>query len=170
MDSRQVVAVVLLALAAGACRGPSERTVREAILNYNRTVIEAYRTADPELVESVAGPEEARKITGLIGVRLDMGRVLEAELLELAVEGVRRERDGSVVATTRERWRYRERELGSGRPTGPDSEDEYRIGYRLRRRGRAWIVDRTWFAAPPRVGRPLPGWEEGGRVDHGGGV
>ncbi len=166
---RRLAAAVALAGAVAGCGRPAASTVEKAILNYNRTVVEAYRTADPALVESVAGPEEAKKITGLIGVRLDMGRVLDAELVELELEGFRREEDGSVTAVTHERWRYRERELGSGRPTGPESEDEYRVAYRLERRGGEWIVARTWFREPPRVGRRLPGWEGGGRAPHGSG-
>jgi hypothetical protein len=117
-------------------------------------VTEAYRRADPTLVESVAAPDESRRLLGLIGVKQDLGVTLDATLLELDLTGSARSGDDLHV-TTRERWRYRDRQLGTGTPVGAESTDDYALDYHFRRYGAAWKVERVQFTSPPRVGAPL---------------
>lgn len=156
------------AIVVGACgRNVPAGVAERAIRRYNSVVVEAYRAADPDLVERVAGPEEAKRITGLIGVHLDRGRVLDAELVRLDVEGVRREPEGGLLVATAERWRYREVDVAKGVPVGEGSEDRYRMTYHLRKHDGSWIVESIRFAEPPQVGRRLAGWEDGGRIRHG---
>ena len=62
-------------------------------MHYNDVVSEAYRRGDARLVDSVAGPNEGKKLTGLIGVRLDLGLTLDSQLLAIEVVDVIRTRD-----------------------------------------------------------------------------
>ncbi len=149
---------LLLALAftaLPACDGESEDGRADALVRrYNAQLIEAYRTADPELVETVAGPEEAKKITGLIGVKLDQGITLDATLIELTVLATTREKD-VVTVTTRERWSYLDRKIGSGEQVGQSSADQYVMRYTLERVEGLRKVTKVEFAEEPQVGRTV---------------
>ena len=151
---------VLAAIAAcllSCDRKPVEPVFSDAdaialVQNYNLTVIEAYRTSDQELVEAVAGPAEATKLLGLIGVKRDMGLVLVSELQSFEVVGVRRP-TGDVVVETVERWHYGEKRIGSGEQVGEESTDHYRMAYHLETFDGVWKVEKIEFVEPPKVGR-----------------
>ena len=155
--NRLVPAAGLLALAA--CGRLSDAKAEQVVRDYNARVIEAYRTADPQLAAGVVGAAELKKLTGLIGARQDADLVLDSELLAFEVLSVERA-DTEVHVLTRERWYYRDRHIGDGAQVGEESTDEYRMRYALVRAGNAWVVDRIEWAAPPKVGRaraPLGG-------------
>lgn len=155
-------AVALLAVVVVGCaRADDPRVLVES---YNRVVTEAYRRADPDLVESVASPAEARRLLGLIGVKQDLGVTLDATLLALDVSSSARTGDDLHV-TTRERWRYRDRQIGTGAPVGAESTDDYELDYHFRRYGKVWKVEGVRFTSPPRVGRALHDTPQ--RVEHG---
>ena len=60
-----------LCLLLTSCRRPIDMDqARSLVLRYNEIVSEAYRRADIKLIDSVVGPNESKKLTGLIGVRL----------------------------------------------------------------------------------------------------
>jgi hypothetical protein len=151
-----IVAAALLAL--GACKpsGPSDEESRALVKAYLEKLVQAYRASDEELVDRLVTENEARKLIGLIGVKRDVGVVLDAELLELAFLRVER-RDGAAYVDTRERWHYRDRAIGSGAQVGDESTDEYQVRYRLVRDRGALKVDQLEFVAEPKVGRkPAP--------------
>jgi hypothetical protein len=147
-------AVVPSLLALAGCHGLGDARATRLVRAYNDKVIEAFRTGDARLVEGVAGPKEAKKLTGLIGVKLDQGLTLDAQLLELRVLKMERA-DDAVLVETAEEWYYRERRIGSGEQIGQDSRDHYRMRYVLRRLDQRWVVDEIQFAAPPQVGRTV---------------
>jgi len=152
---RRVVVAAAVALGtAVACGGGPGEEAREAVMRYNRVIVDAYRTADIARVDTVVAPgsEDGRRLTGLIGAKLDMGVRLDAELIQLEVTGSLREGDRLRVWTS-ERWRYRERRIGSDKVVGEESEDEYEMLYLFTRVEGAWMVDEVRFTAPPRVGR-----------------
>lgn len=151
-----VLALVVVAL-AGGCRGISTGQAREMVERYNRAVTEAYRRGDVRLIDSVVGPNEGKKLTGLIGARMDMGITLDARLLALDVTGVEQTKD-EVRVRTKERWRYRDLRIGSGELVGEESEDAYEMLYLFRYVDRAWVVDEIRFTAPPQVGRRAMPW------------
>jgi len=122
------------------------------VARYNRVVAEAYRAADARLVDEVAGPAEAKRLTALIGVKLDQGLALDARLESLTVlDSVAQGEE--VRVTTDERWTYRDRRIGSGEPVGDPSTDHYRLEYTVARPADRWLVMSTRFVAPPEVGR-----------------
>ncbi len=160
---RRVVGRAFLACCVAAlasCRQSSVEQARQLVERYNTVVSEAYRRADVKLIDPVAGPNEGRKITGLIGVRLDLGLTLDSELLRLEVVGVETSK-GEMRVRTRERWRYRDLRIGSGDQVGEASLDSYEMLYLFKRTGRAWLVDEIRFTAPPRVGRRQMPWLAG---------
>lgn len=144
---------VAVVAAAVACKPRlSDAEAERLVRTYNERVIEAFRTSDASVAYPVTGWDESKRLTGLVGVKRDMGITLAAELQELTLEGV--EHAGEwVIVSTRERWYYRDLEIGSGKQVGADSTDRYRMRYVLRRDGERWVVDRTEFAEPPEVGR-----------------
>ena len=147
----RIFATILL-LVVG-CTDFSERDAESLVRSYNERLMEAYRAGDAEIMEGLVGDAEAKKLTGLIGVKLDMGITLDAELQEFLVLGVERKND-SIDILTQERWYYRDRRVGSGEPVGPDSTDDYHLRYVLRKlNDTAWVVDAVHFESPPQVGR-----------------
>ena len=142
-----------LTIGATACQGLPDDEARRLVERYNRVVCEAYRRADVTLIDPVVGPNEGRKLTGLIGVRLDAGITLDAELLELQIVGVDQSSEELRVRTS-ETWSYRDRRIGSGEQVGEESLDEYEMLYVFKMFADTWKVDEIRFATPPRVGRP----------------
>ncbi len=146
-----------LAVALAACQRVSMEDARELVERYNRVVSEAYRRGDVRLIDPVVGPNEGKKLTGLIGVRLDMGITLDAKLVALDVTGVEQAMD-ELRVRTKERWHYRDLKIGSGEQIGEESLDAYEMLYVFRRIDRAWMVDEIRFTAPPQVGRKTAPW------------
>lgn len=147
-----LLALALLAGVAAGCSRFSDEDAVALVRAYDRRLVEAYSSGDPRLVEDVAGPEEAKKILGLVGVKADMGIALHARLDDLTVDGVDRAGD-AVVVRTRERWTYEDRAIATGARVGEASSDTYLMRYHLGRVGGRWRVVRVEFASPPAVGR-----------------
>lgn len=166
MRIRTLLAVA--ALLVCACSSFSDADAVEVVRRYNARLIEAYRAGDVRLVDPLVGEVEGKRLTGLIGVNLDEGITLDAELLELQPTGVER-RDAAVVVSTRERWYYRNRKIGTREQVGPDSTDSYVMRYWLGRVEGRWVVERTEFAEPPQVGRGAALQAAGLPPAHGGG-
>lgn len=153
------MALCLLAGLCG-CQNASDDEARNLIERYNAAVSEAYRRADFKLLDGVVGENEGRKITGLIGVRSDMGLTLDSRLLALDIVKVDR-MGGEMLIQTREQWRYRDMKIGSARQIGPVSLDSYEMLYRLTRTNRVWLVDEIKFVSEPKVGRKTSLWAGG---------
>ncbi len=154
MIRRTWVATLVAALLAACSRMSDDEAVR-LVREYNARVIEGFRAGDVRLVENITGEEEGRKLTGLIGVKLDQGLNMDAELLDFRVTAVERG-GGRTTVRTEERWRYRDRRIGTGEQVGEESVDEYAMQYVLARLEGKWLVERIQFAAPPKVGRRAP--------------
>jgi hypothetical protein len=158
--------VAACALAAAACHRVSDADAEKVVRAYLARIVEAYRASDAEIAAPVASQREATKLTGLIGVKRDADLTLDAELLEIAFD--RFARDGQeVVVETRERWRYRDRQIGTGKRVGEESYDAYRMRYHLAREKGRWVVDRLDFAEPPQVGRKSAPMAVDPRILHG---
>jgi len=156
--------LMILVCVAGltSCNGYSRPKARQLVERYNTVVSEAYRRGDVKLVDSVVGPNEGRKLTGLIGVRLDMGLTLDSKLISLEVLDARTSKD-ELQVRTREHWSYCERRIGTGQQVGEKSEDTYEMQYFFKRFEQNWLVDRIEFATPPKFEHPSKIWE----VSHG---
>lgn len=139
------------------CARPAFDEARQLVERYNALVSEAYRRGDIKLVDSVVGPNEGRKLTGLIGVRLDFGLTLDSQLLALEILGVEKSAAGMRVRT-QERWSYRDLKIGTGEQLGQVATDSYAMVYLFIRTNQQWLVDEIQFAAPPQVSRQQPAW------------
>lgn len=147
------IALAAILLSAG-CReaGLGDEKAIELVRAYNDRAVAAYRNADARLVEGFAAPDEAKKLLGLIGVKIDQGVFMEATLLELRAVGVSRSA-GKVLVETRERWYYRDRKMKTGEQAGQDSTDSYHLRYTLGKAETKWLVEQVEFASPPVIGR-----------------
>ncbi len=159
-----LVSVIVVALAA--CQRVSIQEAQRLVERYNRTVSEAYRRGDVGLIDPVVGPNEGKKLTGLIGARLDMGITLDAELLSLEVTSAEESKDDLRVRT-KERWRYRDLKIGSGEQVGEASLDSYEMLYLFKKINRAWMVEEIRFASPPQIGRKTTPWGADTKLLHG---
>jgi hypothetical protein len=153
------------AVAFSGCQPSSFEQARQLVEHYNSVVSEAYRRGDVKLIDPVVGPNEGRKLTGLIGVRLDLGLTLDSQLLSLEVTGVEKKQDVMRIRT-KERWRYRDLKIGSGAQAGEDSLDSYEMLYVFKQLDGAWVADEICFTAPPQVGRKQPTWSASQRADN----
>lgn len=145
-----------LALTSG-CGRVSKTQARQLVERYNQVVAEAYRRGDVQLIDPVVGPNEGKKLTGLIGVRLDLGMTLDSQLLSLEVTGVEAAKN-ELRVSTRERWSYRDLRIGTGEQVGEASQDSYQMTYYFTNSNNAWLVDEIEFTAPPQVGRTTTSW------------
>ncbi len=159
-----LTALLLMCLACGRV---SEREARTLVERYNEVVCEAYRRCDLQLIDSVVAPDGlvGKNLTGLIGVRMDMGLILDARLEELSVTGVQRQKE-SLEIRTRERWSYLDRRLGTGQPVGEPSVDHYEMLYLFKQVKGVWMVTETQFTAPPQVGRKVTPWQMDAKEAH----
>ncbi|MCX6903994.1 MAG: cytochrome c biogenesis protein ResB, partial [Verrucomicrobia bacterium] len=148
------------------CQRSSLSQARQLVERYNRVVAEAYRRGDVKLIDPVVGPNEGKKLTGLIGVRLDLGMTLDSQMLALEVTGVQKAKD-ELRVQTRERWRYRDRKIGTGEQVGEESLDSYEMLYIFKKSGKDWLVDEIKFTSAPQVGRKRPTWLADRRELHG---
>ena len=130
---------------------------KQLVERYNQVVSEAYRRGDPKLIDPVAGPNEGKKILGLIGVRSDLGLTMDSHLVALAVTGVEKSGDEMRVRT-KEEWTYRDLKIGSGEQVGQASHDTYEMLYLFKKFDKQWLVDEIQFTAQPQVGRTQGTW------------
>ncbi|MBA4386601.1 MAG: hypothetical protein C0404_01390 [Verrucomicrobia bacterium] len=152
--------VCLLCLTAASCGDTDLKEARGLVEQYNKAVCEAYRKGDARLVDPVAGPNEGRRLTGLIGVRLDANMILDAELLSLEINEVAKTNNELRVRTS-EKWRYCDRRLDTGKQIGEASDDSYEMLYIFKNTNGNWVVDETQFTKPPKVGRKTLPWGTG---------
>lgn len=157
----------VFAMAAAACRDLSGDRAEALVKRYNGKLIEAYKLGDERIVDGLVGDEEGKKLTGLIGVKTDMGINLDSVLTRFRVTGIARPRNGDVEVMTEERWHYRDRRIGSGETVGPESDDHYFMRYSLTRKNDSWIVARVAFEQPPTVGRTTALVQASPKVFHG---
>jgi hypothetical protein len=156
----RLAAWILLGVCLAAlpgCQRSSMKEARQLVERYNQVVSEAYRRGDVRLIDPVVGPNEGRKLTGLIGVRTDLGITLDSRLLSLLVTHVDVVADEMRVHT-KERWHYRDLRIGTGQQVGEESLDAYEMLYIFKRIDKAWLVDEIKFASPPQVGRKKTPW------------
>ena len=145
-----------LAFTSG-CDRVSQSQAKQLVERYNQVVSEAYRRGDVRLIDPVVGPNEGKKLTGLIGVRLDLGITLDSQLQSLEVTGVEQAKD-SLSVRTKERWSYRDLKIGTGAQVGEASQDAYGMIYYFTNVNKTWLVDEIKFATPPQVGRKETPW------------
>ncbi len=150
-NPRAALVVLVVALAVG-CADLTDHDAERKVMVYNERLIEAYQLGDAEIMEGIVGDEEARKLTGLIGAKLDMGITLDSKLEEFRTLRVERE-DIFVNVLTEERWSYRDRRIGTGETVGRPSEDHYLMRYALNKIDDKWLVVAVKFEEPPVVGR-----------------
>jgi len=150
-----------------ACGRVSEREARTLVERYNQVVSEAYRRCDLQLIDAVVAPDcvAGKNLTGLIGVRMDMGLILDAHLDELQILGVQRKKEVLEVRT-RERWSYMDRRLGTGEQVGEASVDHYELLYLFKQLKGGWMVTETKFSSPPQVGRKATPWQMDAKEAH----
>jgi hypothetical protein len=166
---KAIVAVLVLVACMvlnTACGRVSKSGARQLVEKYNEVVSEAYRRGDVRLIDPVVGPDEGKKITGLIGVRSDMGLTMDSHLLSLDVTGC--EQSGtSLRVHTREKWKYRNLQIGTGRQAGNESEDNYEMTYYFIRESDRWLVNKIEFATPPLIGSTNGPWTANAAAMHG---
>lgn len=167
MRTKFLVSVLLLLLSTG-CWRVSASDARILVLRYNEAICEAYRTGDILKIDGVVGPDapDGRRLTGLIGARVDMGIFLDAHMVSMEVLGQEQTGDHLLVRT-RERWRYRDIHKATGAQVGDASEDYYEMSYDFMNHKGTWLVEETKFATPPQVGRKGVPWSMDVRDAHG---
>ena len=144
-------------LFTSGCNRVSQSQAKQLVERYNQVVSEAYRRGDIKLVDPVVGPNEGKKLTGLIGVRLDLGITLDSQLLALDVSSIEQAKN-ELRVRTKERWSYRDLKIGTGEQVGQSSEDFYEMTYYFTNANKMWLVDEIKFVAPPQVGRTNTPW------------
>lgn len=153
----QSLEIILISAVLAGCTRSNFDEARQLVERYNKIVSEAYRRGDVRLIDPVVGPNEGKKILGLIGVRTDLGLTMDSQLLKLEVLGVEKAKDEMRVRT-KEEWKYRDLKIGTGEQVGQESKDAYEMLYVFKKIDKQWLVDEIQFASAPKVGREQGTW------------
>jgi hypothetical protein len=151
------IATSVFILFLAGCGRSNFAEARQLVERYNTIVSEAYRRGDPKLVDSVVGPEEGKKILGLIGVRSDLGLTMDSQMIALEITGVVKTGDEMRIQT-KEEWKYHDLKIGTGEQVGEASHDAYEMLYVLKTVDGQWLVEKISFVAQPKVGRKQGTW------------
>jgi hypothetical protein len=147
---RRIAVAALLALSA--CPG-QDRELSRAVREYDDALVSAYASSDPSRVEGVAAPKEADRIRVLIDLKTSARLALESTLESFEVTSATGAGEMGTVET-RERWRYRDRPLQPGAPSGPEIASVMRMRYSLVREGGRWKVASVATIANERIAAP----------------
>lgn len=139
------------ALLTSCEQSPSDQA-RTQVERYNRVVSIAYRSGDVKLIGLVAGPKEDKRLSELIRARREFGLTLDSSLLSLEVTVAERSKE-SMRVRTKERWRYRDLSIGTGKPLSQESIDAYEISYLFTNVNKVWLVDNIHVTKLPRIGQ-----------------
>ncbi len=151
--------VLLIIMTSCQKKGIPQDEARALVEKYNEVVSEAYRRCDIRLIDSVVGMNTVAgdRLTGLIGVRLDMGISLDSKLI--SIEVISAEQEGDLLKiNTKEKWAYRDLKIGTGEQVGEKSEDYYELLYIFKKINNKWMVEETKFTSDPKVGRKAIPW------------
>lgn len=158
-----LLAAAAVAATSGCGRWQLARDGEAAVRAYNDAIVVAYRLNDPRGLEKVAGGDEVRRLTALIDLKRNGNLALESRLEELVVLGVEPLGTDRMTVATRERWRYSDRALKPGMPTGPVFVADLWMTWELGRARGAWRVlrgrtERSEYLEPPgfQPGAPAP--------------
>jgi len=114
-----------------------ERLVRA----YNDAAMAAYAAGDFSRLAEVAGSAEQRKVQALVDFKTGAGVRLESRLEKLDVTGVSHPKPDQLLVSTTERWRYHDRPVQPGRPSGPELKATMKLTYDFRREAGSWKLD-----------------------------
>ncbi len=140
-------AVLALIAPAGCARdrlSADEHAARTAVVRYNETLVQAYRTGNRELMRDVAALEEVERIGSVVGSLAAAGRTMEARQTGFQVLGVtiNPREDGVTLVETLETWIYEHRDMADRDRPAPAKEAKYRLAYNLVRAGGRFVVHR----------------------------
>jgi hypothetical protein len=143
---RRILWFALVSVAA--CSGP-DRDLSRAVREYDDALVRAYAGSDPSRVASVAARKEADRIRILIDLKSNARLVLESTLESFQVTSAVATGDAGTVET-RERWRYHDRSLQPGAPSGPEIASDMAMRYALvREEGRWRVASVTTISSEP---------------------
>ena len=136
--------VVALAAAAALFGCRSDRAEAErAVRAYNEAAILAYRTRDFGPLREVATEGEWGRVVVLVDLKSAARLVLESELQKLEITEVEKTGPDAMRVRARERWRYHDRPLDPGRPSGTQFVVDMVLEYRFVREAGRWKLDRA---------------------------
>jgi hypothetical protein len=146
--SGSLAAAVLALIAPAGCArdrlSADEHAARTAVVRYNESLVQAYRTGNRELMRDVAALEEVERIGNIVASLAAAGRTMEARQTGFRVLGVtiNEREDGVTLVETLETWTYEHRALADRDRPAPAKEAKYRLAYNLVRAGGRFVVHR----------------------------
>lgn len=147
VTKRRVLIAVAGVLALGALAAAvyfglqyRERTrVQKLVSSYNVALASALYDHRPEALEPYTSDRELTRVANYISSLWGRGVFMEAELLDMDLEQVRSD-SPTITVTTRELWKYSERNRETGRVVSPPIEEEQRLVYTLIPEGDKLVV------------------------------
>ena len=134
MRGSAVASLLLLA----ACQGAPAEASR-AVREYDDQLVRAYAGGNASPLANLASAKELGRVQVLIDLKSAGKLVLESRIESFEVTSASTSGDMATVET-RERWRYHDRHLEPGKPTGPEFVADMRMRYALVREGGRWKV------------------------------
>jgi hypothetical protein len=136
---RIALAAAVVATLVACARRPDPELAR-AVRDYDDALVRAFATSDAAGLARVAGKKEADRVRILVDLKRSAKLALESTIEDFEVTRVETRGDTATVET-RERWRYHDRGLAPGAPSGPELVSQMTMRYALIREGGRWKVE-----------------------------
>ncbi len=137
---RRPLALVVLLVLSVACSGRTE--IKNAVIAYNRQLIEALSTANAGRLQYFATMGQIGRVDAYILYLKKDKKLLVSDLKDLEFLKIQR-RDDTAKVWTKERWVYHYIDLKSRQRLTKDEEIHYRTLYVLKFQDGHWMVDQV---------------------------
>jgi 5-carboxymethyl-2-hydroxymuconate isomerase len=144
-------ALALASMLVGCAAGTSQpkQEVRAVIAEYNRLLIEGYRTRNMSALSRVATDNQAYTEYVHMSSLAEAGRTMESTQTAIKFLSINVSAEESAIVRTREVWIYHQID-SSGRMVVPQTEVVYELTYELAKAEGAWKVNWVFETANPR--------------------
>lgn len=140
MRHTKMIPVFLLVLMS-ACTS-TDKSVTDAVMKYNRMLVEAYRTNDADKLKEAAGPDEIRKVTALIDINRMKEIYLDSKLMGLRIVKTERPSTDTALVWTEEEWEYAYRNIADDSVKDELKSERYEMVYFLGKSKKVWVVEK----------------------------
>lgn len=147
----EITAIIMMSLILLAvlpsCRKvplPDEKVLKDAIIRFDKGLIETFMTLKSEPLWNVASENEVGRNDSLLVEYLKKKKYMESEVLEIRIEEIKEAKGKSAEVIALEKWRWRDVDINTKKEIKPWAEEEFNIHYKMvKDKKLGWIVDST---------------------------
>ncbi|RMG01719.1 MAG: hypothetical protein D6726_08985 [Nitrospirae bacterium] len=135
---KRLLIIVVMSIVMLSCSGKTE--IKNAVIAYNRQLIEALSTAKAGRLEHFASPQEIARVDAYILYLKKDGKLLISDIKELKFINIEKKKD-YVLVYTEEKWSYEYIDFKTRKPLTDEELIRYKNIYTLKLYEGHWVVD-----------------------------